>query len=359
VAAAEDESARFGVTLLVSWLSFLVAPVHLAAMGLAGLGPLAAAGLEWYGTRHGQHPAVAVARLLARWSLAAALLGMVLGGVALAALWWSGYRAYFEAWRVIPPRRLWFGGLELLFYLACMGVYVRSWERLPRPVHRLLALLAATNVLWHFPPLFAMVTVISTRAELWGQPLEYGRLLQMLADGETLSRVVHVLLAGVAVVGVTWMHLAARLGGGSDEQRAATQRLAAWGARVGLSATAAQVLSGAVLLMALPGPAQARLLGGDLWATLLLASGAVAIIPLAHALTAAALGDTSRRLVAQCAAWMAVVFLLMFAAGHRQRTLNYGEPPRRAAAARDDAWARATVAARVRPAPSCCQGFEA
>lgn len=308
----------------MSWLSLLVAPLHLAAMGLAGLGPLAAMGLEWYGTRRGQPPAVALARQLARWSLAAAAAGIVLGVLALAALWWARQQAYFEAWRVIPPRRVWFGAVELVFYLACMGVYVRSWDRLPRAVHRWLAVLAAANVLWHFPPLFAVVTVISTRAQCWGQPLEYGRLLELLADGETLARVAHLLLAGIAIVAVTWMHLAARASG-DQTQRAAAQRLAAWGARLGLAAVAAQVVAGTLLLVAMPGPAQARLLGGDAWATMLLAGGAAAMLPLAHALAAAAMGHVVPRQVVQCAAWTGVVYVLMFAAGHRQRTLGYAE----------------------------------
>jgi hypothetical protein len=212
-------------------------------------------------------------------------------------------------------------------------------------------------VLWHFPPLFALVTVISTRAQWWGQPLEYGRLLGLLADGETLARVVHVLLAGVAVLAVTWMHLAVH-GACHDAHRAAAQRLGAWGARLGLVAVAAQVLAGAALLMALPGSAQARLLGGDAWATALLACGAVAMLPLAHAFAAAALGNVAPRQVAQCAAWTGVVFVLMFAAGHRQRTLSYGDLPPRAAAARRDAPGHAALAAVVRWPEPCWQELD-
>src|SRR5262245_47054505 len=179
-------------------------------VGVAGVGPLACVWLEWRERRRGDAAAGLVARRLARLSIQALWLGMLLGAACLGLLWLHPSSPFWRAFSLIPARRLWFSAAGLVLYLVCMEVYSRGWRRLPGLAHGGLAFLAGTYVLYHFPLLFAAVSVISRNSELVqaGRTLDWWELLSVFGNPETLSRVVHAILAGGIVTGVVLMRIA-------------------------------------------------------------------------------------------------------------------------------------------------------
>ena len=192
----------------------LVFSLHLLAVDLAMAGPLISVWLEWSGMRRGDAGSAAVARRLASWSLAAGIVGIGLGLLALAVLPHFESEPYRRALGAVSPRRWWFAGWELLFYVCCLGAYIGPWQwfrrgRLRRVIHRGLAIVGATDLMYHFPPMFAVLSTISTRPALWGESLDNRPLFwRLLLEGETFSRVVHHWLAAVAVSAAAGMLLA-------------------------------------------------------------------------------------------------------------------------------------------------------
>jgi hypothetical protein len=281
-------------------------------------GPLACVWLEWRKTRHGDAPAGRAGLALSRWTNWALAGGIALGAVLLAAHWFMRRDSYFAAVRSVPPSRLWFAGAELLFYFACMGAYVSLWNRWHnwRLAHRALAIAAATNLMIHFPALFAIISVASARPELLDQPLGPTGYRQMLVDGEVMSRVVHVWMAALAVTGAVVMGLAL---GQADEKhdRAAAQQLVRRGATLALVPTLLQVPSGFWLAMEMPEPARDPLLGGTPLATGLFVAALVVALVLVHRLAAIALGDDGPKQVRRSIATMLLLIMLMVATRYR------------------------------------------
>src|SRR5207247_3730763 len=85
-----------------------LAAVHLMAVGVAGAGPLVCLGLEWREHRRGDAVAGRAARRLARLSINGLWLGMLLGAACLALLWLRPQVRFWQAFSLIPARRLWF-----------------------------------------------------------------------------------------------------------------------------------------------------------------------------------------------------------------------------------------------------------
>jgi hypothetical protein len=310
---------------LLSLLESLVASLHLLAVSIAAVGPLACLWLEWREHRHGDAEAGQAGRRLARLTLRMLVLGLLLGLAAMGLLWLLRAEGYLRAFWMVPPRRLWFGVAELGFYLVCMWIYVDYWDRLPRLAHRGLAVLAATNVLYHFPPLFSAVVVISSREHLLlvGRPLEWIEMLRVMADVETLSRVTHMILAACVVTGVAMMGVALRV---------PSQRTAIWGGRLALAAALLQLPAGVWVLLNLPGAVRDQFLMTD-WATTgLFAGGVLVMLALLHHLAATALGDSQRPVVVRSMVLTALLFVLMVGAGHRARAVRSAEQGMRSGA---------------------------
>ena len=129
---------------LLGVLESVLAGLHLMAVGVASVGPLVCLWLEWREHRFADAAAGEAGRRLARLTLDMIWIGSLLGLAALGLLWLNGAGEYFQAFSIIPPRRLMFGLGELAFYAACMFAYLRWWKELPRWAHRSLAVLAAT-----------------------------------------------------------------------------------------------------------------------------------------------------------------------------------------------------------------------
>ncbi len=157
-----DESA------VLEMLLTAVFGVHLLAVDLAMAGPLLAIWLERRETLFHDVLAGAVGRRLTVWSLVAAVLGPCLGLLALVLLPRTASEPYLRTIASVPVPRWWFLGAELAFYFICIGAYLLLWKRMSRRrgLHRTLAILAGTDLMYHFPPLFVMISALSVKAEL-------------------------------------------------------------------------------------------------------------------------------------------------------------------------------------------------
>lgn len=306
---------------MLDLVAILLFSLHLLAVNIASAAPLVCLWLKRR-ERRGDQAASIVGPWLARqanWSLAA---GAVLGFAVLGLLWLGGERAYFQALAAVPRRRLWFGLAELVFFFACMGLYAWAWRRWDgsrwkRAMHAGLAILAATDLIYHFPPLFALVAVLRSQPDLLGGELSYRQTMQLMADTATLSRVGHFLLSSLAVTGAAMIAFA--LWTRRDAPVEPRERIVLWGARLALVPSLLQLLAGLFLLVHLPAYQRDRLLGGDPLSTVLLLASGLAMLGLYHHLAALALGETERRTAVSAVVLMLLVVLLMVAARHQSR----------------------------------------
>jgi hypothetical protein len=292
----------------------LTLALHLVCMNAATGGPLVCIWLDWREHR-GDRLAGRAGRFLATWSIALFLVGLILG-VGTALLAWSGEFAR-EFMRLLP-RRIYWGYWELGFSAALMAGYAWWWRIAPgragaRIVRSILALLASTNLLYHFPPLFVVAAKLAT-----GEAQNLGAINdksfpRLIWQGEVFALSVHFGLASLAVTGMllSMYSLAERREDAPEEQPA---RAAAWGGGLALAATLLQIPVGVWLLMETPVLRQTSLLGGDLVGTSLLGAGVLAAVALLHHLAGMAMGDSRRPLVLRTAVLLLGVILLMTAA---------------------------------------------
>lgn len=288
---------------------------HLVAVNIAAAAPLLCIVLEWRESKYGDIAAGQIGRRLATFSLAALVLGITIGGLLLAMLWYAD-SDYWAALGRVPLYRWWFAIGEIIFYLACMSAYVLLWDRASRQRrwHRLLAIFAATNLLYHFPPLFTVISLLAARSDLEAATLDRSLYLQLFSDGEMLSRVAHHWLASLTTAGVALFLLATRREVADD---APSSNPAAFiGARTALAATVLQLPIGLWLLLRSPAAVQSQLLGADTKSTLLFVVAILAAVLFLKHLAAAALADTRRQTAIQCAALLLLVLLLMSAILH-------------------------------------------
>jgi hypothetical protein len=305
----------FGVLLVI------VVTMHLLVIGWAVAGPFLGLWLAWRERHRGDSIARAIGKKVLGLSLAALVAAIVLGVAAVALLWKTDRHPYFDAAAQVPVRRYWFGLVELAFSLVCLAAAWRLWptgggrECARRFWTRSsLMLLAATNLTYHFPPLFSVIGVYCTRPDLWGAGLPFTTIL---VDPEVFARTLHHLLASFAIAGSTLGHLT-RI---SDLPEVARDRVAAWGGRIALAAVAGQLLSGTYVLVEMPAASRDRLMGGDLLATLAFAASLLATVALLHSLAVVSLGDVGTRRLATVVVLLVLVVFLMVAARQRTRQL--------------------------------------
>ena len=305
--------------MLFSILEVAVLSAHLLAVNVATAAPFVCVWCEWRAMRPGNEALRDVGRRLARDCVVLFLIGAGLGLVELGWLFWRSDPADLEALRTMPTSRWWFGGLELLMYLGCMLAYWYGYDRWRRRGWQwLLSIAAGTNLGYHFPALFTIVSLVSERPELWGETIKFRELLM---DRETLARVAHFWFASFAVTGVLAMR----------PWRARTEELEArnavdtpnavpsendvrgtlFGARLALVATAVQMPLGIWLLTTLPRASQNLVLGRNLLATGLMVAAVVTSLGLMHLLASLALGDVERRLVRRAALLIVAIVTMM------------------------------------------------
>src|SRR5436190_12005551 len=189
----------------------------------------------------------------------------------------AGVRASFSRQKsisaVVPSRtrlgplnyKLHWAIVEAIFSLILM---IGWWLSIPgRPgrgrramaARCLIAVLAATNLLYHFPPLFSVAARLDDAGQVSGEQIGPAAFRRLMVADDTPAISVHVVLASLAVAGIMLLGLAMRLLRGGDEAGAA--KIARWGARWALVPSLLQLPVGLWTLTALPAAAQSQLMG--------------------------------------------------------------------------------------------------
>lgn len=297
-------------------LQVLVLSLHLMMINVAVAGPLLCVWLDWRASRHGEDFARLASHRLAAQSLVALVVGVLLGVLGIGFIHMTTPEAFNRGWTIVPASRWMFSAVEIVFSGVCVWAYLRWWNVLGKSkfgtaVRYGLPILAATNLAYHFAPLFTLVSVWSTRVTAPGE-FDY---LKLIHDPEVASRATHVLLACIAVAGIALMAVALRLGRtGTDPSEAG--RVAIWGARIALIPSLLQVFVGLYVLINLPEISRDRMMGGSVVTTSLFISALAVTLVWYYMLTIVSLGSTERKDIARCMSWMALVVVLMVGARH-------------------------------------------
>lgn len=296
---------------MVELLLTLLLAAHLLCVNVASGGPLLAAWLDWRGTR-GDDVATTAATYLARASLLGLVVGAVLGLIVGCLKWDADYRSL---WLGPLSYKLHWAVIEAIFSLVLM---IGWWLWLPgraRGASRamaarcLIAVLAATNLLYHFPPLFSVAARLDDAGQVSGEQIGPAAFRRLMVAGDTPAIFLHVVLASLAVAGIMLLGLAMRWLRGGDKVGAA--KIARWGAQWALVPSLLQLPVGLWTLTALPAAAQSQLMGESTAGILLFVAALAAALWLINDLVHLAMGDVTRPLLIRAMAAMLLTVVLM------------------------------------------------
>jgi hypothetical protein len=311
-------------------LAISLLAAHLVAMNIAAAGPLACA---WMVSRPA--PESERARRLANLSVAALLIGSALGGFLLLA----PNKAMHAALSRFPASTFWFAGAEVLFSLCCLmaiALVVRGGRSRPAWIW-IFAIATATNLLYHFPPLMAVIGKLTGNPQ-WSRDaiIDHPTLLALTSRADILALWLHYILASLA--GAAILALCCRNREVVSSNEGVDGRLAG----VALALTLLQLPVGSWVLLASTGRARNALMGQDATATLCLAAGILLTVGLLHSLAAIAFGDAEYATRRRAASLFLAIALFMSA------TLKVSQ---RSSSARGDAISPTTVSTLSFPAP--------
>lgn len=298
---------------MVQCLLAALLAVHLILMNVASGGPLICVWLRWRAD-----PGLdLVSRRLAHWSLASLVLGSVLG-LLMIGIDVPAQERWLAAIRTLHHRVSW-GLAELAFSLACMLLYVGWWppatsaSRWQRTGQAVVAVVGATNLLYHFPPLWGALR------ELVHHPPSNADLAkvnfrELIWQGSIIARSVHFAIGSIAVSFCAYMYICTLLVRRSVvAAEGGVERWIVAGARGALGATLLQFPVGLWIVTALPAGQQFQVLGSDWGTTMLLVASVAISLALLHVLSLAAMGDRPAERVTRINGLMATVILLMSA----------------------------------------------
>jgi len=296
---------------------------HLVCVNVASGGPIVAAWLDWRGAR-GDEAAAKGAVYLARASLLALFVGATLGLVVGWLKWDADYRA------------LWIGPLSYKLHWAVVEavfslVLIVGWwlwlpgrgggSKLAMNARCMVALLAASNLLYHFPVLFSVAGRLAAAGEVGGGSIGGAEFRHLMIVEETPALAVHVVLASVAMAGMTLLGLALRWLKRGDAEGAG--KVARWGATWALLPSVAQLPVGLWTLMALPAAAQSHVMGESLLATVLFLASLAAALWLINDLVHVAMGELTRGLLIRAMTAMLITVVLMTAMQQQTRRATF------------------------------------
>ncbi len=300
-------------------LSIIVAlAFHLLSMNLASALPLMAIVAQTLAHREDPTASLSAAKRCVRIAIHCLLGGILLGFVAAGLMWIAGQRAFFE----VLPRfmyKIHWGIAELVFSLICLGLYLYS---LPPsgPLSRgrqwrlgILAFLSATNLLYHFPPLFTTIRLVSQAPDKFPTQIGAQEFRAIWTNSHAVPMLVHFALASVAASGIYLVMHLTRSSGSTDSMPSVTRRLIQTSAGLALASTAAQLLVGTWLLLSVPVLSQRRLMGGDLLGTLSLLTSILLAFGLMHHLSAMSFGDLRQQQAKRSMLLLVVIVLAMTA----------------------------------------------
>jgi hypothetical protein len=291
-------------------IATILLAIHLIAMNVASAAPLVCIWLQVRG-RRGDEAAWQAGRTLARWTVLGLVLGIATGMAQGVVAWFDPSQGFADAVARFPGSAVANFVGEVVFALVCLGIYVGTWTRWrDRPwLHGLFALLAATNLLYHFPPLMVVLNALAARPEMVVEPIITRAIYRpLMLRPAVLSQSLHFVIASIAAAGVALIFIAWRKRTAEGE---GADRLIIAGARIALTASLVQLAGGVWLLFELS-PAARGGLTGDAWlATGLFIAAIVATLGLLHLLATIALGDTRNANVGRCILlFVGVVFLM-------------------------------------------------
>ncbi|MEZ6071244.1 MAG: hypothetical protein R3C10_13460 [Pirellulales bacterium] len=325
-------SPHLGEGIVIDFLQIILFTAHIVCVSIGGVGPLFCLWFDWRSRttvrlaheRQGESSAAetawahCLARRQAVWSVVMLLCGAALGGVQLGLIWLAGNWDYFETWSRIATERLKYAGIEWIFSIVCMLLYLLVQRGRPRlgsfrgMLAVLLPLLAATNTLYHFPVLFAVVTVLGFEG---GEPTSI-KFTDYLVRQAVLVRAGHFIGAAVVItsVEVMWLCLKARCGAvDRDATIAVAIQRVGW---LALAAIVGEIVLGVGLLTVLPAAAQRSLLGGNPLATGVFGAAVVVVVVAMHYLGMISLGNCEQRQIARLSSFLLLAVLLMSTARH-------------------------------------------
>ena len=297
--------------MLVEILSSIVLALHLMCMNIASAGPLVCVWLDWRSGR-GDETARRAAKFLAWKSLVLLVVGGVFG-LLVAAFFWND--DYHDLMHVFMYKIEW-GAWELLFSLVIMSVYAALITRgapssLAGKLGRAsLALLTGTNLLYHFPVLFIVISEVAGGYLEVPEKVDAAIFRSLMTESSVLARSVHFWLASFAVTGVSLISYGKWLLREKEQQEAASQ-IAIWGARIALVPTVLQILVGVWVVSVLPPLMQQRLMGRDFVVASAFGLSIIGALWLMHQLSAVAFGDTKPRSLKMAIHLMYTVVILM------------------------------------------------
>ena len=276
---------------------------HLWSMNLASAAPLFAV---WLNRRNASATTLAVAvrrceaRHIAVTGVMAFVIGMLLGGLLGGIMWWNGDHTLFD---VLPrfSHKITWGIGELVFYMACMllFLYLQSRDfRGSRGIQAALAVLASTNLLYHFPPLFSVMSLAADAPDSISAHVNASEFRSLMMRGHVAAFSVHFGLASFAVTGIELLHrCASRISSANLEAEEAEQyqRIGRTSALVALVVTGIQMLVGVWLMTRMSALTQHQILGGDAASTGLFGASILATFWLLHLLAGIVFGNVNIR----------------------------------------------------------------
>ena len=236
-------------------LDFVYIPllaIHLVLLNISCSAPLICIALERKFNRQVCCDADRLGRKLAIESVVclvwAAGFGIVLGG-----LNWIDSDSDFANALSFFWNRIWWGVWELLFFVACMWIYIRMWKASNsiayRILHRFIAVLAATNLLYHFPILFTAIA--NHRSLEFEEAATSSQFRQVAFRADVLILALHFGIASFAVGGLRLIQLANGISDAKSQEHFVKK-----GARLALFCTALQFVVGFWLLAVVPNSRQ-------------------------------------------------------------------------------------------------------
>ena len=296
---------------MLDLLLSLVLAVHLVCMNVASAGPLVCVWLDWRGG-NGNEVAYRAARFLAWKSLVLLVIGTIFG-VLVAAFVWND--AYHDLMHTFMYKIIW-GGWEWLFsivmgllyaVLVARGAARGTASKIGRAS---IAILSATNLFYHFPVLFIMISEAAGGYLEVPAKIDAVNFRSLMTDNSVIARSMHFVVASFAVTGVSLIGYGKRLLR-DEERKEAGSRIAVWGARIALVPTLLQIVVGVWVLSVLPPSMQRSLMGGELLAASAFGLSIVGALWLMQQLSAVAFGDTQPRTLTLAIHLMYAVVILM------------------------------------------------
>lgn len=254
----------------------VLAASHLAAAGLAAVAPLLVASLRLVRGVRGNRPLDEELRQVALW-LCWAMVAVAVIGLAAGFVRWGSDSGYRDMLGRFPPHAYYMVAGEWVFSLLVYGGWLALWRRWRKKpwLHAGLALLGATNLLYHFPPLMIGQNLLAAAPALVASTsIERPAMLEVMSQPVVLAKTLHVVGMGAVVAAVAVL-VAVRPAGGS-----AWTLVVRCAAGTALVALVAQWITGVAMLALLPASASRPMTGSSPAATMALVLGVLLTVHL-------------------------------------------------------------------------------